>query len=134
MRIRRNFIRWKKNIYFLSGMFLLKRSYLVEDKICVLISTYPPPQTKNKQGPQKLSSLKSLKIKTPPPIPGIFTPATIINGFHIKFYVAYRSTNSGKKLNVTLWVREWHLSNWASKKSFMLVIATLGTFEFEKDK
>ncbi len=33
------------------------------------------------QGPQKLSSLKSLKIQNPPPIPGVFTPATIINGF-----------------------------------------------------
>ncbi len=30
------------------------------------------------QGPQKLSSLKSLNILNPPPIPGIFTPGTIM--------------------------------------------------------
>ena len=32
-----------------------------------------------------LSSKKSLKIQNPPPIPDNFTPATIRNGFLIKF-------------------------------------------------
>ncbi len=35
-----------------------------------------------KQGPQKLSSLKSPKIQNPPPIPGLFTPETIRNGIN----------------------------------------------------
>ena len=40
-------------------------------------------------GPKKLSSLKSLKIQNPPPpILGLFTPATIRNSFLIKLYVA----------------------------------------------
>ncbi len=36
------------------------------------------------QEPQKLSSLKSLKIQNPPLLSGIFNPATIINVFLIK--------------------------------------------------
>ncbi len=36
------------------------------------------------QGAQKLSYLKSLKIQNSPPIPGVFTPPTIRNGFLIK--------------------------------------------------
>ena len=36
------------------------------------------------QGPHWLSYLKSLKIRNPPPLLNIFTPATIRNGFLIK--------------------------------------------------
>ncbi len=46
------------------------------------------------QGPQKINPLKSLKIQNPSPIKGIFTPATIRNGFHIKFYVTKKSRTS----------------------------------------
>ena len=35
-------------------------------------------------GPQKLGSLTLLKIQIAPPIPSIFTPATIRNGFLIR--------------------------------------------------
>ena len=66
---------------------------------------------------QKFSSLKSLKIQNHPPIPNIFQPATIRNGFHNKLQVAKplrtpTSTNNGdfeigpKQLNVTLTVRD----------------------------
>ena len=37
------------------------------------------------QGPQKLSSLKLLKIQNPPPIPGTLTTVIINNDFLIKF-------------------------------------------------
>ncbi len=37
------------------------------------------------QGSQKLSFLKSLKIKNTPLLPGILTPATVRNGFLNKF-------------------------------------------------
>ena len=50
------------------------------------------------QGPQKLSSLKSLKVQNPPPQPGIFTPETIRNGlsnsrWQTRIEVTNRSTN-----------------------------------------
>ena len=44
-------------------------------------------QKKGPKGPQKLSSLKSLRNQNPPSIKDIFTHATIIIGFFIKFLV-----------------------------------------------
>ncbi len=38
-----------------------------------------PIKKEGPKGPQKLSSVKSLNIQKPPPIPGIFTFATIRN-------------------------------------------------------
>ena len=54
--------------------------------ICSLNALIVYSTTKQgQQGPHKLSFLKSLKIQNPPPIPGVFTPATIRNGLIIKF-------------------------------------------------
>ncbi len=42
----------------------------------------------DQQGPQKLGFLKSLNIQNTPPIPGIFTPATIRLIYLSQFNVA----------------------------------------------
>ena len=42
-------------------------------------------QTRMKTSPEAKNSLKSLKTINTPPIPAIFTPLTIRNGFLIKF-------------------------------------------------
>ncbi len=42
---------------------------------------YLPSNKEGPQGPQKLSSLKSLNIRKKSPILGVFTPATIRKGF-----------------------------------------------------
>ena len=42
-------------------------------------------QKKGPQGPQNFSTLKSLQIYNDPPIPNLFTPVTIKNGFFVKF-------------------------------------------------
>ena len=50
-----------------------------------MVNSYVKIRKQGPQGTQKLSCLKSLKMLNTLPIPSIFTPATISNGFLIKF-------------------------------------------------